>query len=90
MSLRKKAFVAIVLVFSNFFGTIGILQAVAPRFILLAVFWPVAGGIYLLCLRCPKCGTPMYKRRTKAFGMEFTYWGGAAIPKTCSRCGNKF
>lgn len=87
MSVRKRAFLTIGLCVMNFFGTALIFYWAAPGFVWLALGWPVAAGTYLLTLRCPRCGARIYKRRVKLCGMDFTYWGGPTIPKTCSRCG---
>jgi hypothetical protein len=86
MSVRKRAFLTISLCVINVFGTGLILHWVAPHWVWLVVAWPAAAGTYLLNLRCPRCGTPIYKRHVKFYGMDFTYWGGIAIPKTCGKC----
>ncbi len=89
MPVRQKAFIAFVLCLANFFGSIILLDWLAPRFLWLAVVLPVTTGLYLLSLRCGKCHTPIFKRQTKSNGMTFTYWGGFTIPRKCSQCGNE-
>lgn len=46
-----------------------------------------AGGAYAMTLRCPRCGTPIFKRKRTIDGIEVTYWGGSWVPRTCSHCG---
>jgi predicted MFS family arabinose efflux permease len=88
MSIRKRAFVAIALGIMNFFGGVAGGSILDRRLWWIAGVAPVAAGLYLLTLRCRVCGTPIYKRRVKLLGMEFTYWGGFTIPQNCSNCGS--
>jgi uncharacterized membrane protein YfcA len=90
VSLRTRAFVAIVLVLASFLGSLGLTLYVDQEFVWLLLIITIVGGIYTLTLRCPICGNPMYKRRIQIWNMEFTYWGGFRIPKNCSRCKAKF
>ena len=89
-SMRKRAFIAIGFAVMNFFGGMGLAEFVDSRFVWLAFLVPVGAGLYLLTLRCPRCGTPIGKRTGRVFDIEFTYWGGFAIPKNCSQCGDRF
>jgi hypothetical protein len=90
MSLRKRAFIALALGMMNFVGGVVLGSMLDHRFWWIAGVSPVAAGLYLLTLRCDRCRTPMYKRRVKLLGMDFTYWGGFTIPRKCSNCGNAF
>jgi type IV secretory pathway VirB3-like protein len=85
-SLRKKAFYGIVLAIINFFGFMGLATSFNNNFIYPAILIPAAAGFYLLSLRCPSCGTRIYKRKAQVLGESFTYWGGMVIPKHCSQC----
>ncbi len=90
MSLRQKAFL------SFLFGTVGLLVSllltmyVDQRFLWLATVFLIAVGVYGFTLRCKNCGEFMGKRKIRIFGVEFTYWGGLTIPRTCLRCGAHF
>ncbi len=88
MSIRKRAFLALFLVVINFGGFLALATNINSTFIFPAILVPVGIGLYLLSLRCPYCGNRYYKRKTKLFGMEFTYWGGL-IPRHCSHCGKE-
>jgi len=90
MTLRQKAFLAIIFAVINFIGSISLALYVNQRFVWLVFILPAVAGIYSLTLRCENCGTPMYKRRIKIWDMEFTYWGGIRIPRNCSHCGTNF
>lgn len=90
-SLRKRAIIADLFIFLNFFGAMGFVALdFDQRFVWLGILAAVGAGLYTLTLRCPRCGTPMMKRTTRIFDVVFTYWGGFTIPKDCSQCGNRF
>lgn len=55
--------------------------------VVVAMIVVAAGGGYSMTLRCPRCGTPIFKRKRTVDGIELTYWGGFGIPRTCSHCG---
>ena len=86
MSVRKKAFLAIVLCGINFLGFLMLAVNVNQVFIIPAVLISAILAVYLMLLRCPHCGNLIIKKRTKIMGAEFSYWGGA-IPRRCSNCG---
>jgi hypothetical protein len=88
VSLRKRAIVAICLAGVNFLGFLALTTTIDARFIWPTILIPLMGGAYLLSLRCPKCGTPIYKRKATVFGETFSYWGGF-VPRRCSRCGDE-
>jgi len=88
ISQRKRVLLAIGFAVINFFGFLAFTINVSNSFIWPTILIPVGAGIYLLSLRCPNCGAPIYKRRVKLLGEEFTYWGGF-IPKKCSQCGKE-
>lgn len=88
MSLRRRALLAIGFAAISFFGFL------MPMAIASDAFWPtilipIGAGFYLLWLRCPNCGTPIFKRRVRLLGEHFTYWGGFSVPKKCSQCGKE-
>lgn len=85
MPIRKQAFLAIFLAVINFIGFLTLSTIIDSIFIWPAILIPVGIGLFLLTLRCPSCGHRYYKRKTKLFGIEFTYWGGL-IPRYCSHC----
>lgn len=85
--IRKKliilAFVAVV----NFMGGLvwsERLNSITPGVIGLSI--TIACAAVMGTMRCPRCGTPVLKRRVRCAGMEWTYWGGFLAPKWCSTC----
>ena len=88
MSQRKRALITIGFAVINSLGFMAFTISVSPSFIWPTLLIPVGAGIYLLSLRCPDCGSRIYKRKVKLFGEEFTYWGGF-VPKKCSHCGKE-
>ena len=85
-SLRRRSLYALLLALMNFVGFAFLTVNVSHAFAWPMVMIPAGAGLYLLTLRCPRCGTPIYKRRAKIGGIELTYWGGSRIPKRCSSC----
>lgn len=85
-SPRKKALYAIALGAINFFGFIILTTTVSQYFIIPTIGVPLICGIFLLSIRCEACGHLIYKRKTRIFGEDITYWGGV-IPKKCPACG---
>lgn len=49
-----------------------------------------ACGIATLMIRCPRCGERAMRRKVRAFGTDWVYWGGFTMPKSCSNCGLSF
>ena len=88
-SVRKKALYAIAIATLNFFGFMILATSVSNFFAIFAVGVPIICGIFLISLRCPVCGQLVYKRKTRLFGQEITYWGGF-LPKRCSKCGSRY
>ena len=84
-NLRRKALYAMAIGLMNFFGFSLLAAYVDQGWLVAAIAIPVAAGIYLVTLRCPNCGRPIFKRRGQVAGVEVDYWGGW-IPKTCSGC----
>jgi hypothetical protein len=89
-SVRRKALVAYAVVLLNGAGLVawGLVQSnwSGPAMVLGAVAI-IAAGAYGLTLRCPRCGTPISKRKAKVMGVDVSYWGGFTVPRTCSKCG---
>ncbi len=86
VSLRRRSLYALLLAGLNFIG-FGVLTVnVSHAFGWPMVLIPVGAGLYLLSLRCPRCGAPIYKRKMTLVGIELTYWGGWRIPRRCSSC----
>jgi len=90
LPVKKKALLSIIFAAINFLGGLGLAFLIDERFIWVAGLVPFGVGLYLLSLRCEKCSAPIYKRKIRVWEMEFTYWGGIKIPKSCSYCGKKF
>ncbi|QEX21331.1 hypothetical protein FRZ61_12560 [Hypericibacter adhaerens] len=90
LPVRKRAIIAIFIAFLNFvgLGAWGITTEI-KLLLVLAVIVPALAGAYLLSLRCPNCGTRIYKRKAQIFGEEFAYWGGLGVPRECAKCGTK-
>jgi hypothetical protein len=55
--------------------------------LVLGLIAALGGAGYTFTLTCPRCGTPIFKRKTTIDGIDVTYWGGFTVPRTCSRCG---
>jgi hypothetical protein len=55
------------------------------RFAVLAIAVPASCGLVMTLSKCPRCGWPIFKKRTR----HFEYWGGA-IPEACLKCGLSF
>lgn len=87
MSVRKRAIIALSLGLMNAIGFLWWGVLADSRLVWGAVVAIVVTGIYGLSLRCPKCGTPIAKRKVRVLGETFTYWGGFWVPRECSRCG---
>jgi hypothetical protein len=87
-SLRRRAFYALFLAATNFLGFLILTVNVNQAFIWPTILIPAGAGLYLVSLRCPRCGTPIYKKKTRVAGIELTYWGGW-IPRRCSSCGTE-
>lgn len=86
VSLRRRSLYALLLAGLNFIGFAILTVNVSHAFGWPMVLIPVVAGLYLLSLRCPRCGTPIYKRKATLAGIELTYWGGWRIPRRCSSC----
>lgn len=87
-SSRKRAILAMAVGLMNVVGLTAIASLWARWVLLLAAMVALAVGVYLLSLKCARCGTRMYKRRMRFLGEEFVFWGGV-LPKRCSECGAK-
>jgi hypothetical protein len=58
---------------------------VNQAFASLAIGGPIICGLLMTLAKCPRCGWPILKKRTRTF----TYWGGS-IPGACQQCGLSF
>ena len=89
MSLKTKTLAVNVLVLGSgfFFGLLAVL--VHGAFLILTFGVVVGGGIWSLRVRCPRCGTPVFKKEVTAFDVRWRYWGGFTPPR-CRRCGLDF
>lgn len=90
VSLRKRAYYTIAIAAINFLGFLMLTVTISQIFIWPTILVPFGAGLYLLSLRCPKCGNRIYKRKVRIFGEEFIYWGGIFVPKRCSHCNTEF
>lgn len=91
MTLRQKALIVGLVTLIGSLGSMVLAVYVDQRF-LWGIFLFLAGSaLYsFFTFRCKHCGELMAKRKVKIGRMDFTYWGGIAMPKHCSRCGAKF
>lgn len=87
-SVRKRAIYVIAFAFISFIGFSPLVEMYNGKFFGLIFIIPVFSGLYLLTLRCPKCGNRIYKRKAVMFGETFNYWGGF-VPKRCSHCNHE-
>src|SRR5213594_2889805 len=91
MPIRKKALILLALIFINFFGSLLLTLYVSQRFVWVLFAVPAVLALFLLTLRCERCGKPVYKRSAKILGVTFTYWGGFnPLPQKCDQCGFDF
>ena len=71
----EPAFCLLSIYVSNFF----IIPVIATLFML---------GIYVMELKCHKCGKRVLYNKVRIFGLEFNIWT-SWIPDTCQKCGSK-
>ena len=85
MSL-KSAIVAIFVAGVNYLGFLALTTTADARFIWPTIFIPLIGGAYLLSLHCPRCGTPIYKRKATIFRLNVFVLGWlCSAPVFCMR-----
>lgn len=90
VATRGRMLKAVVAIAFNFIGfaVLGALghRTTGPMF---AVGGILVAGAYLVSLRCSTCGEFVYRRRGVVAGVSVTYWGGAVVPRSCSKCGSR-
>jgi len=84
MSVRKKAFYAMLFLWASFIGT-AILNFQLCLYV--EPFVMIGTAIYTITLRCPNCGQWIYKRGKRFLGADFIFYGGNPIPRCCAWCG---
>jgi ribosomal protein L37E len=88
MPIRKKALILVALVVNNLLGSLGLTIFVDWRFGW-AILLPVAFALWLVMLRCERCGTLVYKNRMGT--ARLSYWGGFnPLRRRCTQCGFDF
>jgi hypothetical protein len=88
--VRKKLVVLTVLWFANSFAFLVAALVLHPAFFAGAIVVLVAVGLATMRVRCPRCGEPAIRRRSRAFGVEWFYYGSFGIPRRCATCGLSF
>jgi hypothetical protein len=88
MHLRDKAALLMFLAALNILGVFGWVATLSlPNAYLFAgLALPFGLLTYVTFLRCPGCRYPVFKKKSRIFGVEVVTWGGLPPPK-CSNCG---
>lgn len=88
MTVKFRAFVVMAL---WFIACLGLMLHAAlyqnPGYIF-AIIITVVAGLYLISLRCPNCGHPIFKQKKTFLGEQFEAWGGMP-PDHCEKCGKE-
>jgi len=61
--------------------------AASPWFLALAFGVTIVAGVWLMSLRCERCGYPVYQKKVSIAGAEFSFWVGRAS-RRCATCGH--
>ena len=91
MSMRELAMVVRIVFGTLLVGSAALVAWLRPRlapvlFLELALY-----GLFVsIVMRCPRCGTIIYKRRSTIAEVEVTFWGGVGLPRHCAKCGLDF
>jgi hypothetical protein len=65
---------------------LGLGSAVYPWLMLLAIGLTVLAGVWLMSIKCEKCGYPVDRREVSIGGARFSYW--TPLPsRRCVKCG---
>ena len=88
LSIRQKALLAEVLLMANLLSAVTSAARGLPRYFVIGGFiGAFVFGIYLLSLRCPKCGRRVVKNELHVPGFRTLIWN--PFPrKHCSKCGS--
>jgi ribosomal protein L37E len=88
MTVMAKAAVAIALSMVSAFAAALLTFSVDERFVWLVFVLPMIFAVWLMTLRCERCGKLVYRNEVQVLGVKFTYWGTFnPLPRRCSRCG---
>lgn len=90
MSVRKKTVILTFLVLINAVGSGALTVYIDQRFIWPAIVLPVLFGLFLVTLRCNRCGKLVYKNNAKLQGLTFRHSGWPVLPGKCAQCGLDF
>ena len=90
MTIYARIISLTILAIANGLAALLAMLYIHPAFVALAFALPSAFGIALLAMKCPRCGYPVMKRRRRALGTTWTYWGGFWSPRSCTQCGLSF
>ena len=85
LSIFERMFMLSVVFATTFVGFGLASYYLHPCFAVLAIAVPAACGLVMTLSKCPRCGWPIFKKRTR----HFEYWGGS-IPEACLKCGLSF
>ena len=47
----------------------------------------IVAGVWVMSLRCERCGYPVYQKKVSIAGAEFTFWVGRPS-RRCAKCGH--
>jgi hypothetical protein len=88
-SVRRRAFMAmsVAIVGGFVLSVIGIAVPEYHALLVVGLVIALACAGYTFTLSCPRCGTPIFKRKVTIDGIDVTYWGGFTVPRNCSECG---
>jgi hypothetical protein len=88
--VRKKLIVLTVLWFVNSFAFLVAALVLHPAFVGGAIVVLVVAGLATMRVGCPRCGEPAIRRRARAFGVDWSYYGSFGTPRRCAKCGLSF
>ena len=88
LSIRKKAVLSTLISVSLFFSLALLAAETQDKvYLLLILILIICYGLYLQRLKCPKCGTNIFRQEMLIHDVKYTYYGGGIAPRRCSKCG---
>ncbi len=88
LTLREKAYLALILAISNAIGSLLLAQKVSKYYLVAFFLGIFVFGLFKMSLKCPHCGAPIMKNEIFIFGYNTHMWKPVPV-KHCSECGTK-